>query len=303
MRNHKTSKYRKKSLILWKFKIKSESNSLSKNSKSDLKGDFRMKKVLFLSLILAYGISIYAQNEPAKIVGPVSGGVLNGKAISLVKPVYPAAAKAVRASGTVSVQVLIDEEGTVVTANAVSGHPLLRAASEQAARSSKFSPTTLSGQPVKVSGIIVYNFVGDFTDWLKLGQKLGGKDLAGLKNSDAFSIKFTEERKQLDSIIAENQPEKLDDFVETLQAKIYEDKSASWELSVGIAIGRIKANLNNQNEVRTQLLKIKELSDFLVGKISEERLSKLRELGEFISKSKFDKKDKVRINELCDSIQ
>jgi TonB family protein len=262
-----------------------------------------MKKVIFLSLILAFGVSIYAQNEPAKIVGPISGGVLNGKAVSLVKPVYPAAAKAVRASGTVSVKVLIDEEGTVVAANAVSGHPLLRSASEQAARESKFAPTTLSGQPVKVSGIVTYNFVGDFTNWLKLGQKLGGKDLAGLKNSDAFSIKFTEERKQLDSIIADNQPEKLDDFVETLQAKIYEDKSASWELSVGIAIGRIKANLNNQNEVRTQLLKITELADFPVAKVSEERLSKLRELGEFISKSKFDKTDKIRINELCDSIQ
>ncbi len=89
----------------------------------------------------------------------VSGGVVNGKATSLPKPPYPAAAKAVKASGAVSVQVLIDEEGNVVSANALSGHPLLRAASEQAARGAKFSPTMLCGQKVKVSGIIVYNFV------------------------------------------------------------------------------------------------------------------------------------------------
>ena len=90
---------------------------------------------------------------------PISGGVLNGKAISLPKPGYPAIAKAAHASGTVVVQVLIDENGNVVSANAVSGHPLLVQAAVSAARSAKFSPTKLSGQPVKVTGVIQYNFV------------------------------------------------------------------------------------------------------------------------------------------------
>jgi protein TonB len=94
-----------------------------------------------------------------KITKQISGGVLNGKATSLPKPPYPPAARAVRASGAVSVQVLIDERGNVVSASAVSGHPLLRAAAVQAARSARFSPTQLSGQPVKVSGVITYNFV------------------------------------------------------------------------------------------------------------------------------------------------
>lgn len=89
----------------------------------------------------------------------VSGGVLNGKATSLPKPAYPAAAKAVRAGGSVSVQVLISESGSVISASAVSGHPLLRAAAEGAARGARFSPTMLSGQAVKVSGVITYNFV------------------------------------------------------------------------------------------------------------------------------------------------
>ncbi len=88
----------------------------------------------------------------------VSGGVLNGKATNLVQPAYPPAAKAVRASGAVNVQVTVDEKGDVISANAVSGHPLLRSSAAQAARSSKFSPTLLSGKPVKVTGVIVYNF-------------------------------------------------------------------------------------------------------------------------------------------------
>lgn len=89
----------------------------------------------------------------------VSGGVVNSKSTNLVKPTYPQAARAVRASGAVNVQVTIDENGNVISASAVSGHPLLRQAAEQAARASKFAPTLLSGQPVKVTGIIVYNFV------------------------------------------------------------------------------------------------------------------------------------------------
>ena len=90
---------------------------------------------------------------------PISGGVLNGKAISLPKPAYPPIARAAHAAGTVVVQVLIDENGNVVSAHAVSGHPLLQAAAVGAARQAKFSPTKLSGQPVKVTGVIQYNFV------------------------------------------------------------------------------------------------------------------------------------------------
>lgn len=88
----------------------------------------------------------------------VSLGVINGKAANLPKPPYPPAAKAVNASGAVQVQVLIDEAGNVVSAKAVTGHPLLRDAAERAAKGAKFTPTLLSNVPVKVNGLIVYNF-------------------------------------------------------------------------------------------------------------------------------------------------
>ena len=101
----------------------------------------------------------YRVVQPGESYPSGAGGVLNGKATSLPKPAYPPAARAVKASGAVSVQVLINETGNVISANAVSGHPLLRAAAEAAARGARFSPTLLAGQPVKVSGVIVYNFV------------------------------------------------------------------------------------------------------------------------------------------------
>jgi protein TonB len=95
---------------------------------------------------------------PKPILKPVSGGVLNGTAINLPPPLYPDAAKRMRTQGVVSVDVILDETGKVVSANASSGPPILREAAVQAALRARFSPTKLSGQPVKVSGVINYKF-------------------------------------------------------------------------------------------------------------------------------------------------
>lgn len=97
--------------------------------------------------------------KPTPPRAPISGGVLNGKAISLPKPSYPPIARQAHASGTVVVQVTINEAGSVISAHAVSGHPLLQGVAVAAARQARFSPTKLSGQPVKVTGVITYNFV------------------------------------------------------------------------------------------------------------------------------------------------
>lgn len=91
-------------------------------------------------------------------VKPISGGVLNGKATSLPVPSYPAAARNARAAGLVTVEVVIDGSGKVISAKATSGHSLLQQAAVQAAQQARFTPTLLSGQPVKISGVINYNF-------------------------------------------------------------------------------------------------------------------------------------------------
>jgi|GEM_PF-3528456 len=89
----------------------------------------------------------------------ISGGVLNGKATNKPQPVYPPIAAAARAQGVVVVQVTVDEEGHVISARAMSGHPLLQQAAVKAARQARFAPTRLEGKPVKVQGVITYNFV------------------------------------------------------------------------------------------------------------------------------------------------
>jgi TonB family protein len=87
-----------------------------------------------------------------------SEGVINGKATYLPNPAFPAPARLVGAYGVVNVQVTIDEDGKVISSKAVSGHPLLRGTAETAAWKAKFSTTYLSKVPVKVTGVIVFNF-------------------------------------------------------------------------------------------------------------------------------------------------
>jgi TonB family protein len=85
--------------------------------------------------------------------------VLVGRVLELAKPAYPPIARAAHVTGTVQVQLIIDKDGTVAVAAAISGHPLLQAAAVTAARNSRFSPTLYEGKPVKVTGVIQYNFV------------------------------------------------------------------------------------------------------------------------------------------------
>jgi TonB family protein len=192
------------------------------------------RSLLLLSIIALFSFSGFSQDPPKtqggqgytvaegppRDQGAISGGVLNGKAVALPKPAYPSAARAIKASGAVSVQVLIGEDGNVISASAVSGHPLLRAAAVEAAKGAKFSPTRLDGQPVKVLGIIIYNFVGTASiQQVILGI---GYDLANAEITREFypgdvkggmSASWTEELALLDKIVegmkkyaAENPP-------------------------------------------------------------------------------------------------
>ena len=87
-----------------------------------------------------------------------SGGVFQNSVLNRVDPIYPPLAKAAQVSGAVVVEVVVDVEGNVKSARAVSGHPLLKDAAVTAARDWKFSPTSLQGKPVEVIGTVTFNF-------------------------------------------------------------------------------------------------------------------------------------------------
>lgn len=97
--------------------------------------------------------------ELKKETKTVSEGVLQGSAIRKQRPTYPPIAKAARVSGPVQVVVTISEDGKVIDAYAAEGNPMLRQAAVDAARQWLFTPTTLSKVPVKVQGMLTFNFV------------------------------------------------------------------------------------------------------------------------------------------------
>jgi periplasmic protein TonB len=89
----------------------------------------------------------------------VTSVVLTSKAISLPQPAYPQLAKQIHIGGPVVIQILVDEQGKVVSAQVLSGHPTLVGAAREAALRARFTPTLLNGQAAKVQGVITYNFV------------------------------------------------------------------------------------------------------------------------------------------------
>jgi protein TonB len=100
--------------------------------------------------------------EPPVVKPPttlkVPSTILSGKAVNLPQPPYPIIAKQAHVQGPVSVQILVSEEGKVLSAQAVSGNAMLISAAKEAAMRARFTPTILNGQPVKIQGVITYNF-------------------------------------------------------------------------------------------------------------------------------------------------
>lgn len=210
----------------------------------------------------------------------LSGGVLNGKATSLPKPTYPSAARTVRASGAVNVQVTIDESGNVIFVAAVSGHPLLRAAAEQAARNAKFAPTTLSGKPIKVTGVVVYNFTNP-------------------ENANGVNVSVGEIRQQTDEEKSQTAPEVLKQkllaeklhnwlfaLVERLrngetaptsnEAKFVKNGKAEIQIQLSVKTPEVLEKLKN---LGLEIL-VEEGKDLIVGKIAVEKIADLADVAE-----------------------
>ena len=86
----------------------------------------------------------------------IVGGLLNDRAIKVPQPRYPKAVRSANARGIVTVQVLIDMTGHVVSASALNGPPIMKAAAVQAARQAEFDPFIINGEAKMVSGVLTY---------------------------------------------------------------------------------------------------------------------------------------------------
>ncbi|HJR05904.1 MAG TPA: energy transducer TonB [Pyrinomonadaceae bacterium] len=130
---------------------------MSPDGENAPEGDAPRTQVFMRSEGGSSGSAVVVTSNSAKPIN-AGGANLSGKAIKKVQPKYPPIAKAAGAQGPVSVQIVINEAGDVESAKAVAGHPLLQQAAVDAAREWRFSPTKLSGNPVKVAGTISFVF-------------------------------------------------------------------------------------------------------------------------------------------------
>jgi len=139
-----------------------------------------------------------------------SGGVFQASAVRRVEPVYPPLAKAAQVSGSVVVEVTVDETGAVSEARALSGHPLLKDPAVAAARGWAFTPTKLEGVPVKVIGTITFNFeLGD----PKRLEQLEAKVRQDPGSADAHSMLANEYRSR------ERNTEAIAEYLEVIRIK------------------------------------------------------------------------------------
>jgi TonB family protein len=274
------------------------------------------KRILFIISIISFSFSTFPAQTPTPTAEKtLSAEVINGKALSLPKPAYPAAAAAVRASGAVNVQITIDENGKVISAAAVSGHPLLRGAAEQAARLAKFSPTLLSGQPVKITGILVYDFAGSILiSWdtvaIVLLQAESDKlyDESRLKEvASQLPEGFESEAESIQTLVknlkgmkkSDLRKEEIDKIVKSIQGKLRDEPILSLRFDLQLIIYRIKGNLEKDSLLRANLLKLQELIDSKRTDIlSEKYRNKLKEAADYAKKSDITTEDKEKIAEL-----
>ncbi len=222
-----------------------------------------MKPFLIIFSLLLFADSIFGQNpkneklisksesriSKKKIIKKkkpraktVSMGVVNGRALSLPVPDYPPAAKAVNVSGEVSVMVVINENGDVIDAQIISGHPLLRYYVLKAAKRSKFAPVVLSGKPVQVSGVIIYRFSMGIRNWVELGFLLETDAESDSQEIADFLAKYDDSQalfKQLKDTNYENRSQIYESLLATIRGNLVNNPENSWRFEVGLAISKI----------------------------------------------------------------
>lgn len=217
------------------------------------------KLVCLLILILGLSASSFAQKKARykqkEII--ISAGCVNGKAINLVKPVYPSVANAVRAYGTISVSVIIDEKGKVTEAKATSGHFFLRPSSIKAALNSTFEPISVGGKPIKVSGIILYNYVPDTYNWLEIGYEFNR-----YRFLEMLPAGFEKEKELFQAFLEsdfETRSAKKQNAIFSIEERLKPNYKWLWLFRVGRYLSEIYIKNPSLEELNSLTVKLREL--------------------------------------------
>lgn len=213
----------------------------------------------------------------------VSCGVCNRKATDLVAPVYPTTARAVRASGPVGVSIVIDESGKVIEAEAYNGHSMLRPSAVTAALASKFEPMTLNGVPVKMRGVITYNFSLDMSNWLEIGNALGGPSFVKM-----LPPGFEEEKLLYEQYRAADMDRNpiFQNLLSSIENKLGNDPKNLWLFRVGRLIEKIENECCRTEDLQISVAELKIFLTSAPEKVSPVLIKKLAQLIELYENPK-----------------
>ncbi|MGH9818677.1 MAG: TonB family protein, partial [Pyrinomonadaceae bacterium] len=205
----------------------------------------------------------------------------------LVEPKYPPAAHYANVYGQVQVEVTIDENGHVLSAVVMTGHPLLRAASIAAASNSSFEPFTVNGEQFRVSGTIFYNYLPNQWNWLEIGYTLKhGSSYYSIKDLvSLLPVGFSDESRFLQQIVEGNADwdKAIESIIATVRGKLSNDRRSTWLFETGSTIAEIRDkccrfdNVNHELSANLNALIISAPDD-----ISSDLLSGLRQLADLI---------------------
>lgn len=212
----------------------------------------------------------------------ISLGVVNGRALNLVEPEYPESARLLNLSGKVQVEIIIDEAGYVLEAKTLKGHKLLRKASLEAAKNSKFAPFFLNEVSTRVKGIIIYNFLPNNLNWLEIGFNA----IESERIKDFLPEDFIEEKNlilKMNSTDTPYDPDGFKNLVFSIENKLRTDEKNLWLFKLGITLRKLidnqwedEAKINSVTEIQTLIyIKPQQVSPNLISKL--ENLVKLNQ--------------------------
>jgi TonB family protein len=239
-----------------------------------------MNKIFRTSLfIILAGLSlnVFSQNDPVTETKPqtkinktekplktkmISKGIINDRALFLVEPEYPESAKSLKLSGKVLIEVIIDEAGYVIEAKAIKGHPILRKASLEAAKDSKFAPFFIDKTPVKAKGIIVYVFSPNQLNWLEIGYYSPHTE----RIKRFLPDNFDDEKgliTKMNATDTDYDPNGYKNLVLAIENKLGNNEKHLWLFKLGIIINNL---VNNESDKQTKTNTITKIQTHLYSK-------------------------------------
>jgi protein TonB len=115
-------------------------------------------RVIACCLVMACGASVSLSAVGQKAPVRISGGVMAGRIMSKVDPIYPPDARDEKISGSVVLHAIIGTDGAVQDLHVISGPMRLQAAALEAVRQWRYEAYVLNGSTVVVDTTVTVNF-------------------------------------------------------------------------------------------------------------------------------------------------